>query len=152
VEARVTNKFGPHGADVAAFLADVEATTDPNIWDQILAGENPSTGVAAMSALTKTRLSASASSAVDRGVRLAYKSLHLTREDLPHAFFGPRDVSNVIGGAAATLAVGDQLAAEHRRTFLGPFADLGFASVLSSYAWTTLDTETPTGPEAADSE
>jgi hypothetical protein len=144
------NKYGPHGEDVEEFLAEVEATTDPAVWDQILAQRDSGARVAAGKALVQIGLPASVDSAVDRGARLAYRSLHLTRNDLPHAFLGLSDVYDTIGDAAAALALGNRLAPEHRRTYLASFAAAGFASVLASYAWTALDQDTETGPQTSD--
>jgi hypothetical protein len=147
----MSNKYGPHGEDVEAFLAEVEATTDPAVWDQLAAGidlQLRTALVAAGKASSKTKLSASVDSAIDRGSRLAYRNLHLTNEDLPHAFFGRRDVYDLIGDATLALALGDRLASEHRQTFLGLFATAGFASVLASHAWTSLDTNTDTSQHA----
>jgi hypothetical protein len=146
----MSNKYGPHGEDVEAFLAEVEATTDPAVWDQILTGIDREGLAAAAKARTKIKLSASASSAVYSGALRAYRSLHLTNEDLPRSLFGRIDASSAIDDAAGVIARGDRLAPEHRWVCLSPFATAGFASVLASHAWTSLDANTDTGQQASE--
>jgi hypothetical protein len=134
----VKSTFGPHGADVEAFLAEVEARPEPALWDAIASRMDGDLNIAAGNAIREVGMSASLNSALNRAVGAAFRSLRLTKADVPSAFFGTSDVRTCIEKGTFTLALGDKVPGEPRRYMLALFADQGFASVLNSQAWADL--------------
>jgi hypothetical protein len=129
--AVATSKYGPHGDAVAAFLDEVSAA-DKAAWYGFAETAVPSVAfAAATSALVDTPFSASVQSALYSAALASFRALGLKPADMPP---GVRvsAISVRIDGALAAIAVGDKLAAEHRRTLLEPFAAVGFATATAA--------------------
>src|SRR4051794_11850671 len=99
------DKYGPHGQDVAGFLAEVRASKSAT-WSALLERVRPSQAqVEATDAVMAVRLPASVRTAVDANAVAAFRSLGLSPDDFP----GRRQlmrIDDAINTAAFALAAG----------------------------------------------
>ncbi len=122
-------KFGPRGDLVAQFLDEVR-TKQVDWAAHAEQAENP--GVTpAMDAITQVKWPRAVLSAVDKAGLEAFASLGLSRADFrdPLAL---GDVKVSVSSAAKAIAAGDELAIDHRRALLEPFAAAGFQSAATA--------------------
>jgi hypothetical protein len=122
-------EFGPHGDLVARFLDEVR-TRQIDWAAHAMRIENP--GVSpAMTAIIGLSWPGAVLDAVDRAGLRAFASLGLSRAD----FADPLSLGDVkvsLMSAVKAIAAGDQLAVEHRRALLEPYATAGFESAAAA--------------------
>jgi len=123
------SRFGSQGDLVAAFLAEVR-TRQVDWAEHAVRAENP--GVTpALTAIAELRWPRAVLSAVDKAGLEAFASLGLSRADFADPL-ALGDVKVSVSSAAKAIAAGDQLAVEHRRALLEPFAAEGFESAAAA--------------------
>jgi hypothetical protein len=122
----MANKYGKNGAAVAAFLDEVSAT-DLMGWRAFVELASPTDEfAAAVDAVFKAPLAASARTAVHSAGVKTIRGLGLVNAGLGR---GAMRISNRVSVGAMGLAVRDTLAPEHLRAILEPFVAAGFRSV-----------------------
>lgn len=122
----MTEKYGTNHAQVEAFLAEV-GSTPRSAWAGIMADDTTVQERPAATKATVGTMSAAVRGAVDKAARDAFASVGLTNEDVPRR---PRtNAREYVASAALALAMGDDLAPEHREVLLRPFVTAGFTSV-----------------------
>ena len=122
------DKFGKNGKVVRNFLSEIqEANIDK--WRTVTLVAKPGQAERdAARALVDAPISAAVGSAIDSAARKVIRSLTINDDDLPEGKdrFG---LDTLIGEAVATLAVGSDLACNHRIALLEPFMKANFKSV-----------------------